>query len=53
MGEAITGDGEGTEEERKEGRYPPHVKSPPTFPLWLCTPILITISYSYSMIRRQ
>jgi len=30
MGEALTGAGEGTGEEKEGGRYPPHVRSTPT-----------------------
>ena len=36
MGGAITGDGEGTKEEKEGDRHPPHVRSPPTFQPWLC-----------------
>jgi len=35
MGGAETGDEEGTDEEKEGDRHPPHVRSPPTFQLWL------------------
>jgi len=31
MGGAITGDGEGADEEKVGDRHPPHMRSPPTF----------------------
>jgi len=31
---AITGDGEGIEQEMEGDRHPPHVRSPPTFQPW-------------------
>ena len=35
MGEAIAGDGDGTEEEKEGDRHLLHVSSPPTFQPWL------------------